>query len=141
MLLVYTAIWSYQYYFIRFPQVKELFQHLDVGPKINSQVCGFDARRYPPCTTPLRCRLRLQHLPVTWQVCIVNLRTFDDKVVLAPAGPQPSLLSITVYRATLDVAGVEGTLPGRSSGLQHQQFLRRAHSLAFAVDPRTPHPF
>jgi hypothetical protein len=139
VLLVYTAAWSYQYYFVHFPQVKELFQHLDVG--LNeigkyADATPTDTRLY---YTPIG-EARVLHLPVTWQVRDRDLRTFDGRqgLVLAPAGPQPSLYLITVYRGDpWTLPALQEFYPTGRVAYSISNPYGVLHSLAFAVDPNT----
>lgn len=97
-LLIYTTVWSYQYFFLDWGRDKNLFHIFDVGL--------VDIGRYA-AAAPAGARLyytpagerSVTHLSVTWQVRDRDLRTFDGEhgLVLAPPGPDPALYLITTF--------------------------------------------
>jgi 4-amino-4-deoxy-L-arabinose transferase-like glycosyltransferase len=136
-LLIYTAIWSYQYFFLDWGRDKNLYHIFDVGLVDIGAVAAAapaDTRLY---YTPAD-DLTVTHLPVVWQVRDRDLRTFDGRhgLVLSPRGPHASLYLITAFM------GDTWTLPALRRFYPQGRVVREArnpygelHSLVFAVDP------
>ena len=138
-LLVYTTVWSYQYFFMDWGRAKNLYYIFDVG--LND--IGQYAASMPPDTRLYYSPAddsTVTHLPVVWQVRDRNLQTFNGRhgLVLAPAGPQSSLYLITVFQ------GDSWTMPALRKFYPASQIVREArdedgalHSQVFAVEPDT----
>ena len=138
-LLIYTTVWSYQYFFVDWGRAKNLYHIFDVG----LVDIGKFAAATPPDTrlyyTPADDSTVI-HLPVVWQVRDRKLQTFDGRhgLVLAPRGPDASLYLITAFM------GDAWTLPalqkfyptGRVAREAHNPY-GELHSLVFAVGPDT----
>ena len=138
-LLIYTTVWSYQYFFVDWGRAKNLYFIFDVG--LND--IGQYAASTPPDTrlyySPADDTTVAQ-LPVVWHLRDRHLSTFNGRhgLVLAPSGPQSSLYLITVFQ------GDSWTLPALRRFYPSSRVLREArdpygalHSLVFAVEPHT----
>ena len=115
-MLVYTTVWSYQYFFVDWGRAENLYYIFDVGLNDIGQYAA---------STPSDTRLyyspaddtTVTHLPVVWQVRDRHLQTFNGGhgLVLAPAGPQSSLYLITVFQGdSWTLPALAQILPGVS---------------------------
>jgi 4-amino-4-deoxy-L-arabinose transferase-like glycosyltransferase len=137
--LLYTALWGYRYYFVEWPQGKDLFHFFDVGL--------VDLGKYA-ASTPADTRLyytpspegNVVHLPLSWQIRDRALNTFDGHagLVLAPPGPAGSVYLITTFLGDgSSLPALQALYPAGRVAFQVSNLYGVPHSLAFAVSPGT----
>ena len=129
-LLVYTTVWSYQYFFVDSRARQEPVLYSRRGAERHRQYAALNAIRYAPVLSPAD-GTTVTHLPVVWQVRDRNLQTFNGGhgLVLAPAGAESSLYLITVFQ------GDSWTLPALRKFYPASQVVREAR------DSRRSAPF
>jgi 4-amino-4-deoxy-L-arabinose transferase-like glycosyltransferase len=139
VLLIYTGIWGYRYYFVEWASGKDLFHFFDVGLV---DIATYGAAT-PPGTrlyyTPAGAA-DLIHLAVNWQTRGRDLRTFDGQygLVLAPPTAQPSLYMITTFQGdTWTLPRLQTLYPSGRLVDEVRNLYGVPHSLAFAIDPGT----
>ena len=138
-MLISTALWSYQYYFVEWGTGKQLFRWFDVGLVALGQYAASTPANTRLYYTPVS-EVDVLHLPVKWQVRDRELRTFDGKLgaVLPPSDSHPSLYLITTWRnSSWPVEALGEFYPDGHVvyGVSNPEGER--HSLAFAVDANT----
>ena len=138
-LLIYTTVWSYQYFFVDWGRAKNLYHIFDVG----LVDIGKFAAATPPDTrlyyTPADDSTVI-HLPVVWQVRDRKLKTFDGRqgLVLAPRRPDASLYLITAFMGdTWTLPTLQKFYPAGRVVKEARNPYGELHSLVFAVDPDT----
>jgi len=138
-LLIYTTVWSYQYFFVDWGRAKNLYHIFDVG----LVDVGKFAAATPPDTrlyyTPADDSTVI-HLPVVWQVRDRKLQTFNGRhgLVLALRRPDASLYLITAFMGdTWTLPALQKFYPAGRVVKEARNPYGELHSLVFAVDPDT----
>ncbi len=138
-LLIYAGAWGYHYYFVEWPQGKDIFHYFDVGLL---DLGSFGA------AAPADTRLYFSpspsgdviHQTLYWQTRDHDLRTFDGQygLVLAPETAQPSLYMITTFQGdTWTLPILHKLYPSGRVVHEVRNLYGVPHSLAFAVDAGT----
>ena len=138
-LLIYTAVWSYQYFFVDWGRDKNLYHIFDVGL--------VDIGKFA-ATTPTDTRIyytpaddsTVIHLPVVWQLRDRRLPTFNGRhgLVLAPRGSLASLYLITTFLGDAwTLPALQKFYPAGRVAHEARNPYGELHSLVFAVEPDT----
>jgi hypothetical protein len=135
VLLAYSALWGYRYYFVEWANGKDLFHFFDVGLVKLGQYAA---------TTPADTRLYYSpanegdvvHVPMTWQIRERTLHTFDGQwglVLPPPAGSGTSYLVTTFLGDSWSLPVLRALYPTGSVSFQVNNLYGVPHSYAYSV--------
>jgi 4-amino-4-deoxy-L-arabinose transferase-like glycosyltransferase len=136
-LLIYTTVWSYQYFFVDWGRAKNLYHIFDVGLVDIGKFAAATPRDTHLYYTPAD-DTTVTHLPVVWQLRDRHLPTFNGRhgVVLAPPGPRGSLYLITAFMGdTWTLPALQKFYPGGRVVQEARNPYGVLHSSVFAVGP------
>jgi 4-amino-4-deoxy-L-arabinose transferase-like glycosyltransferase len=138
-LLAGMVLWGYRYYFVEWASGKDLFHYFDVGLVDTGNYAAAspaDARLY---YTPA-WQGDMVFLPLKWPIRDREVRTFDGRygLVMAPAGPEPSLYMITSFLGdTRSLSTLQEVYPTGQVAHEVRNRYGVIHSTVFAVEPET----
>ena len=136
-LLIYTTVWSYQYFFVDWGRAKNLYHIFDVGLVDIGKFAAATPRDTHLYYTPAD-DTTVTHLPVMWQLRDRQMPTFNGRhgLVLAPPGPHGSLYLITAFMGdTWTLPALQKFYPGGRVVREARNPYGVLHSSVFAVEP------